>query len=121
MSQKLFCDLMAVLLVFRACDRGLKGPQEPKTDCHNSSFAILSFTSILTVRLEPVRRQDLATLSAERPRDSTCQLRPPLNGLTLDCNRPFAERRGGVAAIVCDATDNTVRHVCKGRATGVSR
>ena len=35
---------------------------------------------------------------------------PPLLGLSSDCNRPFfTERSGGVAAIVCDATGNTVR------------
>ena len=44
MSQKLFCDPVAVLLDFRAYHHGLKGPQKPKTYCDNSSFAILSFT-----------------------------------------------------------------------------
>ena len=35
---------------------------------------------------------------------------PPLLGLSLDCARPVSlERSGGVAAIVCDTTGNTVR------------
>ena len=35
---------------------------------------------------------------------------PPFQGLSLDCDRPFfMERRGGVEAIVCDTTENTVR------------
>ena len=34
----------------------------------------------------------------------------PPQGLSLDCDRPFfMERSGGVAAIVCDTTENTVR------------
>ena len=35
---------------------------------------------------------------------------PPLFGLSLDCDRLaiFMERSGGVAAIVCDTTGNTV-------------
>ena len=37
-------------------------------------------------------------------------LRYPLKGLSLDCNRPFLKKEvGGVAAIVCDTTGNTVR------------
>ena len=60
----------------RAYNHGLKGPQKPKTYCDNSSFAILSLTPILTVRLGPVWRQDLAILSPDGPRNSTCQLRP---------------------------------------------
>ena len=49
----------------------MKGTQKPKTYCDNSSFAILSFTFILTVRSGRVWRQDLAILSPEGPRDST--------------------------------------------------
>ena len=63
------------LLDFRAYEHGLTGPQKPKTDCDNSSCANLSFTTILTLRSGPVWRQDLAILSPEGPRDSTCQLR----------------------------------------------
>ena len=65
---------------------GLKGPQKPKPYCANSSFAVLSFTSILAVRSGPVWRQDLAVLSPEGPCDSTGQLRvpsPPLPGKLL--------------------------------------
>ena len=53
-----------------------RGPRSPKHIANNSSFAILSFTPILTVSSGPGWRQDLAILSPEGPRDSTCQLRP---------------------------------------------
>ena len=33
----------------------------------------------------------------------------PLLGLSLDCDRPFLGRSGGVAAMVCDDTGNAVR------------
>ena len=72
------CTLVAALLSssygFRAHNHGLKGPQKPKTYCDNNMFSLLSFTPILTVRLGPVWRQDLAILSPEGPRDDTCQL-----------------------------------------------
>ena len=73
--QKMFSDPVAVyFLDFRAHNHGLKGPQKAKTFCNNSSFAILSFTPIPTVRSGPAWRQDLAILSPEGPCDSTCQL-----------------------------------------------
>ena len=48
----------------------VKRAQKPKMFCDSSSFAILSFTPILTVR-SAVWRQDLAILSSEGPHDST--------------------------------------------------
>ena len=45
-----FAILCCVLLDFRACNLGLEGPQKPKTHCDNKLFAILSFTSVFTVR-----------------------------------------------------------------------
>ena len=74
-SKSVFAILWLFLLDFRAYNHGLKGTQKPKTYCDNTSFAILSFTRSLIVRSGPVWRQDLAVLSPEGPRDSTCQLR----------------------------------------------
>ena len=41
------------------------GPQRPKAYCDNKLFAILSFTSVFTVGVGNVWRQDLAILSPE--------------------------------------------------------
>ena len=70
-----FAILWLFLLDFRAFNHGVKGPQKPKTYCDNSNLAILSFNLTFIVRSGPVWRQDLAILSPEAPRDSTCQLR----------------------------------------------
>ena len=75
MSQNNLTILWLFLLDFRPYNHGLTGPQKANSCCDNSSFGILSFTPILTVRSGPVWRQDLAILSPEAPRDSTCQLR----------------------------------------------
>ena len=48
-------------MISRAFNHGLKGPLKPKTYCDNSSFAILSFTTVLIVRSGPVWRQHLPT------------------------------------------------------------
>ena len=53
---------------------------------------------------------------------------PPLLGLSLDCDGPFLQkevkelqRSGGVAAIVCDTTENTVRQGgCLGQVKKIS-
>ena len=50
MSQKLFCDPVAGLLVFRAYNHGLKGLQKPKTYCDNSSLPIFHLLSLLLGR-----------------------------------------------------------------------
>ena len=54
-------------------------PKYTRNTPGNSSFAIPSFTPVLTIRSGPVWRQDLTILSPEGPCDSTCQLRTAPN------------------------------------------
>ena len=61
-------------LGYPTCHSVTGSTQKRKTYCDNSSFAIVVFTFVFAVRSGPVWRQDLAILSPEGPRDSTCQL-----------------------------------------------
>ena len=72
-SKCVFAILCLFLLDFRAYNHGVKGPQHPRTYCDNKLSAILSFTSIFTVRSGAMWQQDLVILSPES--DSTFQLR----------------------------------------------
>ena len=51
MSQKLFCDPVAVFLDLIAYNHSLKGPQKPKTYCKNSISRSYLSPSVFIVRL----------------------------------------------------------------------
>ena len=69
-----YAILCLFLRDFRASNHCLKGPQKPKAYCDKKRFAVLSFTSVSTVRSGALWQQDLAILSPGGFRDSTFQL-----------------------------------------------
>ena len=75
-SQKVFCDPVAVFAWFQACNHAVwKGPRSPKQIATIAVLRSYLSPSVFTVRSGPVWRQDLAILSPKGPRDNTCQLR----------------------------------------------
>ena len=108
LSQTVFYDLCLSLPDFRGHNHGLKGPQKPKTCCGNKVFAILSFTSVFTVRSGAVWRQDLAILPPEGSRDSTFQLRFNIQILIRRLNkRRMHEHIAANKASACKREENS--------------
>ena len=77
-------------------------------------FLILSFTPILIVRSGPVWRQDLAILSPEGPRDSTCQLLSRLKIATPDTNLELLQSLGPLGKMLSSGVEKLTRSSLKG-------
>ena len=74
------------LFDFRPYNHGLKGPRSPKNIAIIAVLRSCLSPPVFVVRSGPVWQQDLAILSPEGPRDSTCQLRGRYHLLQI-CNR----------------------------------